>query len=236
LTPSEALLGEVVAERNMMIDVATGTPINSVEDYYRSRRRRVKSALEAAGIDDPNKFESLWDWYKYWRTELPTYSGRRTYVHGVYRPIIQRLATRAPEPVPAREPTGWQKVDRTLEKARAALSSARTEEEFQTVGLLCREVLISLGQAVFDPFRHRTSDGVIPSDSDGARRVGAFLATELGGGAHEETRKHAKAAMDLAVALQHRRTAGFRMAALCLEATSSVVTICSISSGRRDPS
>jgi uncharacterized protein (DUF1778 family) len=44
---------------------------------------------------------------------------------------------------------------------------------------------------------------------------------------------HAKEALRLALALQHRRTADFRMAALCAEATNSVVNILAVLVGRR---
>lgn len=58
--------------------------------------------------------------------------------------------------------------------------------------------------------------------------------TELAGSELEATRKHARAALDLAVALQHNRTADFRFAALCQEAISSVVSTVAIVSGQRD--
>jgi hypothetical protein len=125
-------------------------------------------------------------------------------------------------------------VDRTVDKARARLDGAAKEEDFQGVGLFCREVLISLAQSVFDAGRHKILDGVKASDTDAKRMLEAYLAAELAGGDHEATRKHARAALDLAVALQHKRTANFRMAALCLEATASVVNIVAIVSGRRD--
>jgi hypothetical protein len=63
----------------------------------------------------------------------------------------------------------------------------------------------------------------------------AYISRELPGGGNEEARKHAKAAIDLANALQHRRTASFRDAAICAEATSSVVSVVAIISGKRDP-
>lgn len=47
--------------------------------------------------------------------------------------------------------------------------------------------------------------------------------------------KHARAAVDRAVELQHHRTASFRPAALCVEATSSVVNVIAILAGKRDP-
>lgn len=131
------------------------------------------------------------------------------------------------------EPTGWGKVDRQRQEVRLRLDTANTEEQCQAVGLLCREVLITLAQEVFDPTKHRSPDGVEPSDTDAARMLGGFFDGELGGHANEEARGHAKAALKLAVALQHRRTADFRMAALCSEATTSVINIVTILSGRR---
>lgn len=61
----------------------------------------------------------------------------------------------------------------------------------------------------------------------------AFFSAELAGSSNEESRAHAKAALRLALALQHKRTADFRMAALCAEATSSVVNILAVLAGRR---
>ena len=62
----------------------------------------------------------------------------------------------------------------------------------------------------------------------------AYVAVELEGGANEGARRHAKAALALANDLQHHRTADFRKAALCAEASISVVNIVAILSGRRD--
>jgi hypothetical protein len=131
------------------------------------------------------------------------------------------------------EPTGWQKVDRQLQEVRLRLDTAGSEEQFQAVGLLCREVLISVAQEVYDRERHRTAGNVAPSETDAARMLEAFFISELAGSSNEESRAHAKAALRLALALQHRRTADFRMAALCAEATSSVVNILAVLGGRR---
>jgi hypothetical protein len=131
------------------------------------------------------------------------------------------------------EPTGWQKVDRQLQEVRVRLDSAETEEQFQAVGLLCREVLISVAQEVFDPSRHVVADHIEVSDTDAKRMLDAILGSELDGATNEEARSHAKAAVRLALALQHRRTADFRTAALCAEATSSTVNILAVLAGRR---
>ena len=131
------------------------------------------------------------------------------------------------------EPTGWQKVDRQVQEVRLRLDTAESEEQYQAVGLLCREVLVSVAQEVYETERHSSLDGVEPSETDAKRMLGAFFATELKGAACEEARSHAKAALRLALALQHKRTADFRLAALCAEATSSVVNILAVLAGRR---
>ena len=131
------------------------------------------------------------------------------------------------------EPTGWQKVDRQLQEVRLRLETADSEEKYQAIGLLCREALISVSQEVFNPDHHPTKDGIEASDTDAKRMLEAIFCTELKGKANEEARAHAKAAMRLALALQHKRTADFRMAAICAEATLSVVNLLAVIAGRR---
>jgi len=131
------------------------------------------------------------------------------------------------------QPTGWQKVDRQTQEVRMRVDSADSEEEFQAIGLLCREALISVAQEVYKPDAHVTTNGVAVSTTDAGRMLEGFFNTELNGGANEEARGHAKAALKLALALQHKRTADYRMAALCAEATYSVVNICALLTGRR---
>ena len=115
--------------------------------------------------------------------------------------------------------------------AEGVLGLCRSE----AVGLHCREVIISLSQQVYNPDKYPTLDGVKASETDAKRMLDAYLAVELGGGPNEQARKHARASLDLANQLQHRRTATFREAALCAEATTALVNIVSIVAGRRDP-
>ena len=130
------------------------------------------------------------------------------------------------------EPTGWDKVDRQVQEATGLLRTAQSEEQFQSVGLVCREALISVAQEVFDPTLHVCD--VVPSDTDAGRMLEAVFTHYLGGSANVEARSHAKAALKLALALQHKRTADFRLSALCTEATVAVVNLCAILAGRRD--
>jgi hypothetical protein len=131
------------------------------------------------------------------------------------------------------EPTGWQKVDRQLQEMRLRLDTADTEEQYQAVGLLCREVLISVALEVYDRTRHPSIDGVVPSGGDAKRMLEAIFESDLSGSESKEARAHARAAVNLSLALQHKRTADFRMAALCAEGTLSVVNMLAILAGRR---
>lgn len=242
LTPAQPsvpdLIAEVEAQRNLMVAVATGGPrINDVNVEYGQRRERIRSKLTILGIDDPNPHEDLWAWYGKWSSDLPSYQSRRAYVRELLSPLLERLSqvARGDTTGPLREPTGWARVDRGLDKARDQLARGRNEEDFQGVGLYCRETLISLAQAVYDPNVHAPDGEPVPSETDAKRMLEGYVSSNLAGGNNEAPRNHAKAALKLANDLVHRRTASFRDAALCAEATSSVVNIIAIVSGRRDP-
>lgn len=218
----------------LMVNVATGgSRINDVNGNYQRIVANVAADLARRRIDNPITFGSLWDWYARWSSgDLPTYQSRRNFVSELINPLLNRIRTgRADE----QQPTGWQRVDRCVGELRDRLAAARTEEQFQAVGLLGREALISLAQAVFDRARHPPLDDVEPGPTDAKRMLSAYIAAEMGGGANEEARRHARSALDFAVALQHRRTASFRDAALCAEASTAVINVVAIVAGRRDP-
>jgi hypothetical protein len=236
---NKELLDEIEAQRSLMIAVATGGPrIQQVNRDYQERRDRIAAELAELDIPDPNPHSDLWAWYGKWSSgDLPSYNSRRQYVSNLYGPLIDALK-RGTGPRASgifRKATGWDKIDRTLSEIRQRLERASTEEQFQAVGLLCREALISLAQTVYDPTRHKPPDQVEISATDAKRMLDAYLASEMAGTENKVARQHAKAALDLANELQHKRTATFRQAALCAEATASVVNLIAIMSGQRDP-
>jgi hypothetical protein len=234
----QELINEIEAQRSLMILVATGkASIDDVNDEYRARRQRILIGLMERGIEDTNPFTDLWRWYGKWRDEkLSSWASRREYVASIYDPLIDSIRqhqTKVGSDLFG-EPTGWERVDRGISGIRRGVETASCEEEFQSIGLRCREILISLAQAVFDPTLHHTIDGVEPSETDAKRMLEAYFIRELAGGSNEEARRHARASLDLANSLQHRRTATFRDAALCAEATLATVNIVAIISGRRN--
>jgi hypothetical protein len=225
--------------KNIMVSVSTGGQrIQDATQSYREAYNEVEIELRNRNINNPNPYSDLWEWYGRWSSgDLPTYQSRRQFLAEMFSSIMQELRNRVAGKQPSipQEPTGWPRVDRTIGEIRNRLASAETEEQYQAIGLLCREALISLAQSVYDPEIHLNLDGVQPSETDAKRMLENYIASTLSGSTNEAARKHAKAAYGLATDLQHRRTANFRQAALCTEATASIVNVIAIISGRRDP-
>jgi hypothetical protein len=236
--PASQLLKELEAQRSTMVSVSTGgARIQTVNAEYIERRQVIADALAERRIDDPNPYADLWQWYGKWSSDLPSYHLRRTFIGEMYNELLERIKREchAKQDRVFEEPTGWPKVDRSIGEIRRRLGEAKTEEQFQAVGLLCREALLSLAQVVYDASHHPSLDGTPISTTDTKRMLEAFLAVELEGAANQIARKHARAALDLANELTHKRTASFRLAALCAESTTSVIHLVAIVSGQRDP-
>ena len=233
------LIQELELQKSLMITVSTGVDrIQNVNSIYIERQNMIELGLGERLIKNPNSYKDLWAWYHKWHSgDLPSYSSRRAFLGELFDPLIKRLKgsikTQGIEDY--EEPTGWVRVDRTVGEIRKRLEEASTEEQFQAVGLLCRDVLISLAQVVFDRSKHCVEDDLSISDTDVKRMLDAYLSVEIAGNENEAIRKYAKASLDLANVLTHKRTADFRQAALCTQATTSVINIIAIISGRRDP-
>lgn len=232
------LLQAIEKMRDVLLSVSTGGDrIETVNAAYKASYQSLDHELRTRGIANSIPFSDLWEWHARWSSDdLPSYRSRRTFVSELLEPMLRAVRDRiAGVASPQVEPTGWPKVDRTLTEARGRLAIARTEEQFQVIGLLCREALISLAQEVYVPERHPSLDGVAPSKADAKRMLESYCAKEMAGNVNKVARAHARAAVDLAVELQHKRTADFRAAALCAEATASVINVIAIAAGRRDP-
>ncbi len=88
----DTLYPDICIHRNQLISVATGgARIQEVDDYYKARHRRIAAALSARGLENPNPFASLWDWYQKWKDEFGSYAERRRYIDALYAPIIATL-------------------------------------------------------------------------------------------------------------------------------------------------
>ncbi|MCK5595194.1 hypothetical protein KAI19_03355 [bacterium] len=236
---NQELLKLIEKLKNTMVSVSTGGQrIQNVNFEYQKTYGEVDVELRNRKLENPNPYPDLWEWYGRWSIgDLPSYQSRRQFLSEMFNPLLEELRNReaGKQPTILQKPTGWARVDRTIEEIRNRLSSATTEEQYQAIGLLCRDALISLAQSVYDPKKHPNMDGIQPSETDAKRMLKNYITSTLASSSNEAARKHAKAAYDLANDLQHRRTANFRQAALCTEATASIINVIAIISGRRDP-
>jgi hypothetical protein len=232
----EKLIREIENQRDLMVTVSTGGPrIDDVNEEYKERRQLIKAELRKLSLDDPNPHGDLWAWHGRWSSgDLSTYASRRAYLADMYQPLIDHLIEGPPLTGTQvfEELTGWHRIDRGIIEVRRLLASAENEEEFQAIGLFCRELLITLGQLVYDPDLHSSSDETEPSSTDAKRMLSAYIRHELKGSTHEAGRRYARAALDLANNLQHSRTADFRRAALCSQATVSMINLIAVLVGR----
>lgn len=123
--------------------------------------------------------------------------------------------------------SGWERVDRTLSEMQESLQIAKTEEQYQTIGMLGRENLITVAQQVFIKEIHKLADDETDiGNSDSKRMLCAYLEYELKNDS-DKAKKFVKAAVDLCNHLTHDRTATKRKAYLCVAAVKSVVNIIS---------
>lgn len=243
ITTDEELIKEIESLKDHMIAVATGGARPSdwnkwpdEERKYAERLRRIQEALQKREIPDTNLYEDLSAWYGRWSGgDLPSYASRRQYVSELLDPLIKTV--RQGRTHVFEEPTGWDRVDRELADAVEELKQANSESDFQAVGKRCLDTLISLAQEVYDPDQHPTIDNVSTSNADVKRMLEAYLQSELSGGSNmnKAARKQALATVGFATSLYHKRTATFLGAALCAEATTSIVNMIAILAGKRGP-
>ena len=122
-------------------------------------------------------------------------------------------------------------MDRTVYEMQRLLSDAVNEEQFQAIGMLGREALITVAQQVFDGSLHKTEDGINPSDTDAKRMLDAYLVYSLHGSSNERQRKFAKSSVDLANQLTHDRMATKKDAEMCLTAVAAVASLIKVIRG-----
>ncbi|MGS0763936.1 hypothetical protein [Syntrophomonas curvata] len=222
------VLDKIEELKNLMIAVSTGGPqIKTVDNEYKKNYVLLDQWLETLGVDNPNPYKSLWDWYGRWsQSDLSTYASRRSFIPNLYQPLIDIITKSTEDSITTEyEPTGWDRVDRAVYEMKKRLATATTEEQFQAIGMLGRETIITVAQQVFDKLIHKTEDGVEPSETDAKRMLDAFLNYELSGASNERTRRFAKSAVDMANHLTHDRMATKRDASMCLVSVTAVASL-----------
>lgn len=112
----------------------------------------------------------------------------------------------------------WQSLQATLDGIEADLRTAQADDDYQAVGTRCRELIISLGQAVYDSERHGRDD-TSPSPNDGEELISRVLDHALAGSSAAEARGFLRKLIPLVNAVVHRRPASARDALIAVAGT-----------------
>jgi hypothetical protein len=210
-------------QATLMIAVGTGGPaINNVQQEYTERRTEIAAELRRRGLDDPNPYRDLWRWYAYYSSKLPTYRERRMYIGELYDPLRDALERVGSDEIgtgmddDAR--TGWERVDDQMVQLRERFKAAATTEDYQGIGLRCREVFVSLGRACYDEDEHGPAENLVD-------RLYAAIEGAAPGGANKELRKLLKAGIDYANKVQHDSDGTRQNARIAAEVTAASVTV-----------
>lgn len=219
--------------KSMMISVATGGPkINDVDDNYKAIFNALKLDCQKLHVNFNFKYPSLWDWYSKWSADLPTYKERRIYVNEYLSDLydLSTIENETPELELMVNLSDWDKITRNISKIKKECSIATKEEDFQQIGLLCRELIISIAQQVYNPQFHETKDtlGIEISNTDGVRMLEAYFSYVLAGSKNEFLRSYAKSTNKLANQLTHKRDSNKQDMRLTVSATIALINMIGI--------
>lgn len=233
LSAKECLRQDIETIRNIMISVATGgNRIQDEENRYRTINSKIVESCKNVGIVYNNSYRSLWDWYGKWKADFPKYQERREYINSLFSPIFEAFEeTQETSTIETLVKIDeWDRINRTLVKIKKDSVVAKNEEDYQSIGLLCRELLISLAQAVYKPSLHGSVDdkGVAIGETDANRMLNNYITATLKGGCNDELRTFAKNANKLANRLTHKRSATKKDMMLTISATVAVINLIGI--------
>lgn len=223
--------------RNIMVSVATGgNRIQDEDARYKRLHSQIERNCKKLNLTYNNSFCSLWDWFGKWKADFPTYQERRVFISELFAPTLayfdeneslSNIETFV-------ELNDWERIKRTLIKIKRDSNNAKDEEDFQTIGLLCRDVIISLAQAVYNPIFHGMTDetGKQIGKADAVRMIGNYVSVMLNGEHNKELRAYAKATNDLANQLTHKRSATKKDMLLIVSSTIALINFIGIIEGK----
>ena len=219
--------------RNIMISVATnGSLIKDENERYQKLQLEIARDCKRLNLIYNNFYASLWDWRGKWKADFQTYQERRSYINALFSPTFvyfedvessQNLETFV-------ELSAWERIERTVVKIKKGANTATNEEDFQGIGLLCRDVIISLAQAVYNPIVHGDTDenGTRIGASDAVRMLQNYINSSLSGKDNKELRDYIKATNAIANQLTHKRSATKKDMLLTVSSTISLINFIGI--------
>lgn len=213
-------------EKNVLIEVGTGTPIDEYNDDYKKCHKEMTQTLKDICLIHINNFSDLRSWHKYYKKNLSSYADRRAYIIELYDPLIKTIedSEETDNRLIEYTPTGWTKIDHAVLLMRNERDRAESEVEYQAIGVHGRELILTLAQMVYDEEKHKHPDGNPINSAQSKRMFEAYISSRSKTMSNEKI-KFAKASIDLANNLTHKRTATRLDSELCYIAVISTIHV-----------
>jgi len=180
--------------------------------------RALKAVLGRLGISTFNPpFRDFDSFYKHWRSVGASGSGgwqaRRDILDSHFDPLHELLDEREAGSITStlavaispRQVTGWPRVDEEVAELRRHFESASTQQDYSNVGNDCVALLEALSQTVYQHEKHQRDEEAEPPVQKTKERLDRYIEVELVGPDNAELRKLARAAIEFAQAVKHRR-------------------------------
>lgn len=180
--------------------------------------RALKSVLRRLGITnfDP-PFLDFPSFRKYWVANGASGGGgwqaRRNILDADFAPLHKVLdereagsiASTLAEPISSLQVTGWPRVDEEVSELRRHFEVASTRQDFSNIGNDVVAVLEALSATVYVHEKHKRGDEPEPPVASTKDRLDRYVEVQLAGADNAELRKLARASIEMAQAVKHRR-------------------------------
>lgn len=183
-------------------------------------------------------FRTLWEWHQFYKApgnNLSSYQNRILYIDNLFYET-EALLKNSPQNKVSETVRidDWEEIERRMIKIKKAVAAASDIEDFQSIGLQCREVIISIAKTVFNPNIHGAydDDGKTIGESDAVRQLANYIKHRLKGKENEELRSYAKVTNKMANLLTHGRTSTKIDMLLCVNATVALINFVGILEGK----
>lgn len=180
--------------------------------------RALKAVLARLGITMfTPPFRDFDTFYKHWRSVGAVGSGgwqaRRDILDQYFEPLHELLDEREAGSITStlataispQKVTGWPRVDEEVSELRRHFESALTQQDYSNVGNDCVALLEALSATVYDHTKHKRGGEQEPPVQSTKERLSRYIEVELVGSDNAELRKLARAAIEFAQAVKHRR-------------------------------
>lgn len=183
--------------------------------------RTLKRLLSRLGIDsfDP-QFRDFDSFRRHWNRNGAhgTWQGRRDMLNDLFEPLhglldrkeADAMEWKLAEAISPHPVLGWPRVDAEIAEMRRHFNTASTQQDYSNIGNDCVAVLEALSAVVYVHDRHGLPGADEPPVPSTKVRFDRYIEVELQGSEHSELRKIARASIEMAQAVKHRRETATR--------------------------